>query len=170
MEKVESALTHCLEILLAIVLFTIVFIVVLLVVMRYVFNASITGANELVTIFFVYSTAIGAAIGIGKREHISIPFAIDALPRRAQVIVDLFGVVLVAILNAIMFFYSLGWIQLTGNFLMPSTGFPRVVVQLSVPIGSGLALMYCFFRLILGFQTNVPKEDELPSEPGGSAE
>ena len=156
--RIETILTRSLEIILAILLLAIVCIVVLLVVMRYVFNSSITGANELITILFVYSTAIGAAVCMGKNEHISIPFAIDALPAQLQKMVDKTGVLLVAVLNGVMFLYSVQWIRVTGDYLMPSTGFPRMVVQLSIPIGCGLAIVYCLIRLLLDAPNSADSE------------
>ncbi len=66
MKQVETVLTRTLEAVLAICLLAIATIVVTLVVLRYVFNTSITGANEFVTILFVYTTAIGAAVAIGR--------------------------------------------------------------------------------------------------------
>lgn len=147
MKKFESLLTRGLEIVLAMCLLAIATIVVTLVVLRYVFNSSITGANETVTILFVYTTALGAAVAIGKREHIAIPLAVEALPPRGQKVVDVVGLILVAILNAVMLCYGIGWIRITGDYLMPSTGLPRAAVQMSIPLGCGLAIVYCLLRL-----------------------
>ncbi len=158
MHNFEKALTRALETLLAILLGLIVTIVVTLVILRYVFNSSITGANELVTILFVYTTAIGAAVAVGKQEHIAISFVVDSLPRRVQRTSVVIEHLLVASLNGVMLFYSVGWIRLTGEFLMPSTGLPRAAVQLSVPLGCGMAIVYCLFRL-LG-----PAKESLSSE------
>jgi len=148
MTKLEAILNRALEFFLAMCLLAIATIVVTLVVLRYVFNSSITGANETVTILFVYSTALGAALLVGKRQHIAIPFAVEILPLPVQRIVDIVGLLLVAILNAVMLFYSIGWIRITGEYLMPSTGLPRAVVQLSVPLGCGLAFLYCLLRIL----------------------
>ena len=46
------------------------------------FNQSITGANEIVTILFIYTTALGAAISIGRNEHIGIDFFVSLLPKK----------------------------------------------------------------------------------------
>ncbi len=149
MTKLEAILNRALEFVLAMCLLAIATIVVTLVVLRYVFNSSITGANEMVTILFVYSTALGAALLIGKRQHIAIPFAVEALPLHLQKAVDIAGLVLVAVLNAVMLGYSIGWIRITGEYLMPSTGLPRAAVQLSIPLGCGLAFVYCLLRIFV---------------------
>ena len=62
MNKFEPLLTKILEFVLALGLLAIALIIVTLVVLRYAFNSSITGANETITILFVYTTAIGAAV------------------------------------------------------------------------------------------------------------
>jgi len=144
--RIDALLTKMLELVLAICLLAIATIVVTLVVLRYLFNSSITGANELVTILFVYTTAIGAAVAIGKREHIAIPFAVELLPMGGQRLVGLAELLLVAIINAVMVVYSIDWIGVTGDYLMPSTGLPRAVAQVSVPIGCSLAILYCLLR------------------------
>ena len=69
------------------------------------------------------------------------------MPRR---VIDALGLLLVAALNGALLWYSIVWIGTTGGFLMPSTELPRAVAQLSIPLGSGLAVLYCLFRLAHG--------------------
>ena len=166
MNRIEQNLTRALEFMLAIALFAIVTIVVTLVVMRYVFNSSITGANEVITILFVYTTAIGAAVAVGKGEHISISFAVDRLPPRLRRCSDNLVLILIAVLNGTMVIYSLGWIEVTGNYLMPTTGWPRMLAQACVPLGCSLAVFYCLANLIPGCgnlaqSTDSPESQEL---------
>jgi TRAP-type C4-dicarboxylate transport system permease small subunit len=158
MKRLEAVLTRILEGLLSVCLFAIAGTVVVLVILRYLFNSSITGANEAVTILFVYTTALGAAIAIGKREHIAIGLATEALSTRGRRIADLVGLILVTALNGVMLAYSIGWIRVTGDYLMPSLGLPRVLAQLSIPVGCGLAILYCLLRLTI----------PLTKEPGGA--
>ena len=147
MRQFESRLNRLLQWTLALLMATIVSIVVALVVLRYLFNSSIPGANELATFLFVYMTALGAAVVVGQQEHIAIPLFVELLPSRGQRFVNGVSVVCVAVLNSAMIACSLGWISVTGGYLMPSTGLPRIVAQLSVPLGCGLALVYCVLRL-----------------------
>ena len=64
-----------------------------------------------------------------------------------RTLVDIFGLILVAILNGALLGFSIGWIHKTGLYLMPSIGLPRVLAQLSVPAGCGLAILFCLLRL-----------------------
>jgi TRAP-type C4-dicarboxylate transport system permease small subunit len=148
MKRFETILTHVLEGMMMVSFLIILVLVVTLVVLRYVFNSSITGANEIITVLFVYTTAIGAAVAVGKREHIAITFAAERLPLNLRKAVDAVGLLLIALINGVMLWYSVGWIGTTGGFLMPSTGLPRIVAQVSIPLGCGLAVLYCTFRLI----------------------
>ena len=143
----ESFVTHILEFMVSACFVAIFALVILLVVLRYVFNSSITGANELITVLFVYTTSIGAAVAIGRNEHIAITFIIDRFPFHYRRFVDSISLILVAFMNFVLAWEGLQWIETTGNFIMPSTGLPRFVAQFSVTLGCGLAVVYCLTRL-----------------------
>ena len=160
MERFAHSLGGILKALIAILLFAISAIVVMQVVLRYCFSSSITGANETVTMLFIYMSGIGAAVVIGDRGHIAIPMFVDTLPRGVQWLVDRLGILLVAVLNAAIAIYSIHWIQKTGHFLMPTTGLPRRAVQMSVPLGCGLAVLFCICLLFSRQQVDVNSGSE----------
>jgi TRAP-type C4-dicarboxylate transport system permease small subunit len=148
MKRLETILTRVLEGVMMVSFLAIFVLVVTLVVLRYVFNSSITGANEIITVLFVFTTAIGGAVAVGKREHIAITAVAEKLPTALRKVADATGLLLIALINGVMLWYSVGWIDTTGGFLMPSTGLPRIVAQISIPIGCGLAVLYCGLRLV----------------------
>ena len=82
MKTFYSRLTYFLEVLVCLRFLSFFSMVILLVGLRYLFSSSITGANEIITILFVYTTAIGAAIAVGQRSHIAINILIEKLPQR----------------------------------------------------------------------------------------
>ena len=141
--RIERGLTRTLEAINAALLFLMAAVVLTLVALRYVFGTGIVGANETVTILFVYTTALGAAGAIGKREHIAIPFLVDKLGTRGRRAAELTTFLAVGLLNAVMLVYSFRWIELTGSYIMPATELPRSALQAAVPVGCGLALVYC---------------------------
>lgn len=168
MKKFERVLTHILEGVVALGFLAIFVLVVTLVVLRYAFNSSITGANEIITVLFVYTTAIGSAVAVGKGEHIAIRVAVERLPTRLQKTTDAMSLLLVALINGVALWYSLAWIRATGSFLMPSTGLPRMVAQLSIPVGCGLAVLYCglkFLNALTGREE--PGRAGIQDGPGG---
>ena len=123
-------------------------ITLVLVFLRYVFNQSITGANEVVTILFIYTTAIGAAISIGKNEHIGIDVFVNLLPKKFYKPIRILQVFLMFTLHLILFIYCLEWVEKAGGYLMPATGLPRIVAIASIPLGCIFCILFCAKILI----------------------
>jgi TRAP-type C4-dicarboxylate transport system permease small subunit len=113
-----------------------------------VLGQSITGANEIVTILFIYTTAIGAAVSIGKHEHIGIDVFVNIVPPRFYKTIRILQIILLFSLHLILFIYCLGWVNKAGGYLMPATGLPRLVAIASVPLGCVLCILYCIKILI----------------------
>lgn len=148
MTRWEIRLTVALEYFVGLALLTIAVVIVLQVFLSVAFNSSITGANELVTKLFVYTSTIGAAIAVGRDDHIRISIATERLSPAGQRYASKIGLLAIAGINAVMLGYSFYWIKITGLYVMPTTQLPRFVVQLSVPLGCGIAVAFCIIRLI----------------------
>ena len=147
--KWEKRLDRVLETLVTLMFFSILSLTILLVVMRYGFNSSIMGGNEAMEYLFIYTTALGAAVSVGQGTHIRISFLVDHLkgfPRRC---IDMAGYLLIAFINAVMIYYSLPWIRSAGYFESPVMRIPNWMVQVSVPIGCALVILYCLNHVIL---------------------
>jgi TRAP-type C4-dicarboxylate transport system permease small subunit len=130
--------------------FSIIFMLtVLLVVLRYVFNTAIIGGNEAMEYLFIYTTAIGAASALARREHIKITYFVDKVPRAARRFVDILGLILIGFINAVMIWYGIPWIQSVGSFESPVLRIPNMVVQASIPIGCGLVIICCLCLMVM---------------------
>lgn len=149
LEKIDKGLSHVLEWFLILAFAIFLVLVCLLVLLRYGLETGITGGNEFVTIAFLYTSAIGGALAISRREHIAITFFIDLLPRPIKKWIYIFGLALIAVLNGFMTYYSISWIEKTGRFPWQPLGWPQGVVQAAVPIGCTLAILYCLIKIIL---------------------
>ena len=149
-----KTLTSYIEKILVGFLFLVFIITLIMVFLRYALNQSITGANEIVTILFIYTTAIGAAVSIGKNEHIGIDVFVNILPSRFHKTIRILQIVLLFTLHLILFIYCLQWVDKAGGYLMPATGFPRLVATVSIPIGCILCILYCIKRLIDVIETS----------------
>ncbi len=147
--KIDKWLTRILEGLLVLRFFGFFAMVCLLVLLRYVFATTIVGGNEGVTVAFVFTVSIGAAIAITRREHIAITFFIDALPRTAKKAVYIFGLLLIALINGVMIKYSIDWISVAGGAAWQPFRFPQGYFQAAIPIGCGLAVFFCFVKIVL---------------------
>jgi TRAP-type C4-dicarboxylate transport system permease small subunit len=105
--------------------------VILLVGLRYLFDYSMTGVNEIINILFVYTTSIGAAIAVGQRGHIAINILSNNLPEHLAKPLSKLQLALVALINLAIAWFSILWISQTGDNLMPTLGAMRAVVQIS---------------------------------------
>jgi TRAP-type C4-dicarboxylate transport system permease small subunit len=122
---------------------------VVLVVLRYVFNSSIHGGNELVEYLFIYTSALGAAAAVARREHIGITWFIDKLAPAARRAVQVLTHLLVAVINAAVIIYSIPWIRATGGFESPVLRLPNRSIQLVVPVGAAFAILFSLCHVVL---------------------
>ncbi len=152
--KTGQMLTRILVGIIAFCFLGIVILIVTLVILRYGFNSTIIGANEFVVILFIYTSALGAAIVIGKKEHIAITYFIDKLPKSFRKTIDVINFLLIALLNGVIIWYSIRWINITGDYLTAVLQIKQVFAQIVVPIGCGIAILYCMYHIILTFNSS----------------
>jgi TRAP-type C4-dicarboxylate transport system permease small subunit len=129
--------------------FSVIFMpTVLLVVLRYVFNTAIIGGNEAMEYLFIYTTAIGAAVALGRRNHIKITYFVDKLPGLARKVIDVFDLILIGFINGVMIWYGIPWIHSVGSFKSPVLRIPNMIVQASIPIGCSLVILCCLCLIV----------------------
>ena len=150
MKRLERILVRTLEVSFSICFLIMFGLVVTQVGLRYGFNESIGGANELATILFAYTSALGIAVGIARRDHMAISWFIERLPLKARKVVDVVGLLLLAFLNIVIFWYSLRWIDITGARMISVLHVPRWTAQIAIPIGTGASAVFCLIKLWLG--------------------
>lgn len=153
----ERRLTAVLEAVLAAGLLGMFLVVVLLVALRYAFQSGLVGANETATVVFVYLSSLGAAVAVGRQEHIRVDLLSARLGKRGRLALEASNLGMVAILNAVLAATSVAWIDATGQTLMPVTQMPRYLLQASVPLGCGLATLYCTIKLITLFRKELAR-------------
>ena len=73
------------------------------------YYASIIWGNEAMNFMFIYTTALGAAVSIGKKAHIRIAVFTDLLPPRPLRVTNIINYSLVGFFNGLMVWYSLPW-------------------------------------------------------------
>lgn len=129
--------------------FVILMVTIILVILRYGFNEAIIGGNELVEYLFIYTTAIGAAAALGRREHIKITWFIDRLSPVYRKIIDVLGFLLIALINGVMIYYSVPWIRTVGGFESPVLRLPNRLIQIIIPVGCGLVILYCLYHILM---------------------
>ena len=148
--RLDRAMIRAAEAAIVAALIIIFVLVVLLVVLRYVFGTTIVGGNEFIVVLFIYTTAIGAAVAVSRKEHIAINFLVDQLAGGPRKTLDIVGFSLIALINAVMVWYSLTiWIPLTGHFILPALQLPQGYAQAAVPIGCGLVALSSLSQIAL---------------------
>lgn len=152
MKRLESLLVRTLEIVFCVCFLMMFVLVVTQVALRYGFNESIGGANELATVLFGYTSALGIAVGITRREHMAISWFTARLPRSLRKAVDVVVLILLAAINLLIFWYSLKWIAVTGSRMISVLQVPRWTAQIAIPIGTGASAVFCFIKLFLGLK------------------
>ena len=145
----EGYLDRILETVVTLMFCAILVLTILLVIMRYGFNSSIIGGNEAMEYLFIYTTALGAAVSVGKGTHIRISFLVDKLKGVPKRCVDTVCYLLIAFINAVMIYYSAPWIRSAGYFESPVLRIPNWMVQVSVPLGCILVILYCLNHVVL---------------------
>ena len=146
--KFENTITIFFEILITVLFFIVLCTTILLVVLRYAFNSSIIGGSEAMNFLFIYTTALGAAVSVGKESHISITFFIDKAQGIVKKIINIIKYIIIGIVNGVMLWYSLPWIRSAGVFVAPELQIPMWIVQIIVPLGCLLAMVYCSIHII----------------------
>jgi TRAP-type C4-dicarboxylate transport system permease small subunit len=148
-KHLESLLSRSLEHLLTATFMFIFILVVLLVILRYLFNTTIVGGNEATVQLFIYTTVLGAAVGIARGEHITVDTFVNYLPARLRRRLDIFNLALVGTLNGFLLKYSIDWIRAVGGNEHAVTHLPEGLVQVAVPIGCALTVLFCVTRIII---------------------
>jgi TRAP-type C4-dicarboxylate transport system permease small subunit len=149
LKQIELILTYLLERIIVLCFMAIFVLIITLVILRYGFNTTIIGGNEIVVLLFVYTSALGAAAIVGKREHIAITWFIEKLQPTPRKIVDVISFLGIAFINIVMIYFSIYWINTTGNYLTAVLRIPQIYAQIIVPVGCGIAMLYCFHQILL---------------------
>jgi TRAP-type C4-dicarboxylate transport system permease small subunit len=149
LKRAAALLALVLDAVIASLFAVILLITILQVILRYVFNESIIGGNELMEGLFIYTTAIGAAAAIRRRQHINISYTVQRLPKFLQRLDDILVHALIAFLNGVMIFYSIRWISKVGSNESPVMRVPEWIFQISIPIGCSLVIAYCLVMIVL---------------------
>ncbi len=117
-------------------------LIILLVILRYFFNSSIPGGNEMLRFAFMYTTFLGAAVLLGRDDHIAIHLATKRLPPGARRGVAALGNLAIVALHVYLLILSFRWIAVAGANMAEELKFPLRYIQIALPIGCGFAALY----------------------------
>jgi TRAP-type C4-dicarboxylate transport system permease small subunit len=130
------------EILCGFFLVTMVSLVIVNVLLRFLFNYSITWAEEVSTICFVWSVFVGASAVYKHKMDIGIDVLILRLPLHTQHYIRLFVSVLLLLINGYIFymsivFTSIAWVKPTAVL-----GVSSAVINSALIVGFGMITVH----------------------------
>lgn len=148
-----ASLDHYLEVslkaIMAAMLLILGSLVFVTVVLRYGFKYSPFGMYESLPVIFAHCTAIGSALAVARREHISVPLIFDLVPEGWDKYLDVFIFLLLILINGVIFWESIGWLQKTGFFMMPSLQIPQIYPKSCITVATVLSILFCVIRIIM---------------------
>ena len=144
----EEWLNRVLEGVVTLFFFAILGLTVMLVVLRYGFNSSIIWGSEAMNYLFIYTTALGAAASVSRGTHIRIACVVELASGRLRMALEFLVFVLIGVINGVLCYTSLAWIASVGSFESPVMRLPLWAVYSAVPVGCGLAVLYCLLRMV----------------------
>jgi len=140
--RAKAWLDRLLDATVGVTFFGMAVLIILLVILRYFFNSSIPGGNEMLRFAFMYTTFLGAAVLLGRDEHIAIHLATKRLPAAARRGVAALGNLAIVAFHVYLLILSFRWIAVAGANMAEELKFPLRYIQIALPIGCGLAALY----------------------------
>jgi len=148
-KKVDAFISKTIKTLITVLLILILCMVFIQTCLRYFFSSSVYGANELITIFFIYASTLGVALALRRKEHISIKNIIEKLPTSTSKILLKVNYVIIALFNIIIMYLTILWLRKTIFVISQITGLPFWVGVITLPISFLIVVFYCVYIIIL---------------------
>ena len=143
-------LANIIELILSFLLAFIFIFMCILVILRYFFNSSIYGGNEILEYLFIYITSLGAAALIFYDEHIKVDF-FSFKNKTLKTIQNIIINFLMLFLCSVILKLSFEWIGNVGQFPTPVLHIKQMWAQISIPIGFILSIIFLIFKIICDF-------------------
>lgn len=132
--------------------------VLLQVFVRYFINligtVSFSWTEEMARFLLIFVTFWGAAIALRRREHITIPFLLERVSPRSQLILQLVFIAAIGVFLAVVFSGSLTMVRVMWNTPVGSglRWLSVGKVYTFVPMGTGLMMVYLVLWAIEVFE------------------
>ena len=173
MEKAKSTIIDRLEeILISVLLGVATILVFAQVVARYVFNAGITWAPELVQHLFLWTVMIGASYGFKHGVHLGVDVLMKKLPETQRRIMALVAVVVSLGFTVYMAYLSFFYVHeaYKMELITVDLQIPQWIPHVALPFGFTLIsirLVQVFFWVYTGRMINVSTSGELDTKEIG---
>ncbi|WP_167467260.1 TRAP transporter small permease [Buttiauxella warmboldiae] len=125
----------------------IVLITIVAVLMRWILNDPLLWGEEVLIVCYIWLVMLGAASAMSKRMHVSIDAFTSLLPFRGRLVFAIITHVISIV--ALSFLGYLGY-ELSGiaeDKITSILGISYFYIDISVPIGAGLMVLFCLQHL-----------------------
>lgn len=158
LNKVDMWLTKIINAILVAILLISSLIMFANVVLRYFFNSGFNGTFELVSLFMVAITFIGASLLVLDNEHLSMDAVVTIVPKSIKKVFAFFSTLLGIAFALILLIYSMRVIDTLSTGLTPVLQLPASIFFLPVAIGSFITILKYILQIIRLFNKEVVKE------------
>lgn len=159
-DKKQSKLKYLLlnldEMLGYITLTTVVIFTALNVILRYCFHFTISFAEEITLIAFIWSAYLSSAAAYKCEEHIAIDLIVNMLPKKARRVVDIIVTLFCTFISVAYTYLGIVLCQNVGQKTTTVMSIPYIWVDLSIVVCFATMSVYGVIKLVRLFQGKSP--------------
>jgi C4-dicarboxylate transporter DctQ subunit len=124
--------------------------------LRYLFNANLTWAEELIRYVMIWITFIGSSVCFRRGMHVGIDFILSFTSKSTSRFIHIFVAFMSVIFMLFMFKYSLDLFLFTKNTgqITPALQIPLYWVYLAIPLSSFLSIIHLISILVKLIRNN----------------
>ncbi|MGE4297100.1 MAG: TRAP transporter small permease [Desulfovibrionaceae bacterium] len=127
---------------------------------RYVLNDPLSATQELSIYAMIYVVMLGCTIAVRKKTHIAVDALVGLLPARPALAIRMTS-------YCVMLFFFVVLLKEGSTLTMrsmlqmsPSTGIPLGYVVFSIPLCSGISILYILEHMLRDCRTPLPLADQ----------
>ena len=123
------------------------------VVFRYVIEGSLPWSEELLRFLFVWTTFLGAGIGVRKGAHLGLTIIVNHLPPKLKKFVVFINYLICIVFSAIIGMLGLSIVSMQAEFNVRSSAMvlPMYWISLAIPVSFALIILH-FATLAMGYE------------------
>ena len=123
------------------------------VVFRYVIEGSLPWSEELLRFLFVWTTFLGAGIGVRKGAHLGLTIIVNNLPPKLKKFVVFINYLICIAFSAIIGMLGLSVVSMQAEFNVRSSAMvlPMYWISLAIPVSFALIILH-FATLAMGYE------------------
>ena len=123
------------------------------VVFRYVIEGSLPWSEELLRFLFVWTTFLGAGIGVRKGAHLGLTIIVNNLPPKLKKFVVFLNYLICIVFSAIIGMLGLSIVSMQAEFNVRSSAMvlPMYWISLAIPVSFALIILH-FATLAMGYE------------------